>query len=104
MNPITGAMEYNGTSLIDITILEADTVAHSWCEGRQSSVSVVCDYKHDGGGSISSGLRHRHGFALNLQHLERSSPAIALVAESGRRRFCDWCGGPFKYRAQRLLV
>ena len=54
MNPITGEMEYNGTSIIDITDPSKPTT--KWhipgAKGaNHRSVSVVYDYKHDGSGN-----------------------------------------------------
>lgn len=62
VNPITGAMEYNGTSLIDITDPSKPTT--KWhipgAKGaNHRSVSVVYDYKHDGSGNDYHGTRNK---------------------------------------------
>src|SRR5688572_15499387 len=112
MNPLTGAMEYNGTSLIDIT--DPSKPATKWhipgAKGaNHRGVSVVYDYKHDGSGndylirSFDTGTDFRFQI-FNITERATNPKAIALVAElkSTPPNSCGpGCGGPFKYRAHK---
>ena len=112
MNPITGEMEYNGTSLIDITDPSKPTT--KWhipgAKGaNHRGVSVVYDYKHDGSGndylirSFDTGTDFRFQI-FNITERGTNPKAIALVAElkSTPPNSCGpGCGGPFKYRAHK---
>lgn len=112
LNPITGEMEINGTSLIDISDpSNPTTVWHipGVSKANHRSVSVVYDYTHDGDGkdylarSLDTGDDYRFQI-FDITSRSSDPSEIMLVAEitgTPTDSCGPGCGGPFKYRAHK---
>ncbi|MBK5255443.1 MAG: hypothetical protein JJE39_05370 [Vicinamibacteria bacterium] len=112
MNPVTGEMEINGTSLIDITD-PAHPVLKWHIPGSASanhrSVSVVYDYKHNGTGhdylvrSADDGTNFRFE-VFDITDRATNPKNIKLVSEikgTPPNSCGPGCGGPFVIRAHK---
>ena len=112
LNPVTGKLEINGTSLIDISDpSNPTTVWHipGVSKANHRSVSVVYDYTHDPQGKdyLARSLDTGDDFRFQIFDItSRSSDPteITLVAEISGTPLDSCgprCGGPFKYRAHK---
>ncbi len=112
LNPITGKMEINGTSIIDITDPSKPTL--KWhipgsASANHRSVSVVYDYKHDGTGhdylvrSADDGTNFRFE-VFDITDRATHPENIKLVSEikgTPPDSCGPGCGGPFIVRAHK---
>ncbi len=112
MNPITGQMEINGTSLIDISNpAEPTTVWHipGISGANHRSVSVVYDYRHNSSGrdylarSLDTGEDFRFQI-FDITSRDTDPSQIRLIAEitgTPPNSCGPGCGGPFIIRAHK---
>ena len=112
LNPITGQMEFNGTSILEISDpANPKLVWHiPGAEGaNHRSVSVVYDYKHDSSSrdylirSFDTGKDFRFQI-FDITDRAKNPKGISLVAEikgTPPNSCGPGCGGPFMYRAHK---
>ena len=112
LNSITGQMEYNGTSILEISDpANPKLVWHiPGAEGaNHRSVSVVYDYKHNSSGrdylirSFDTGKDFRFQ-VFDITERSKSPKAISLVSEitgTPPDSCGSGCGGPFMHRAHK---
>lgn len=113
MNPITGQMEWNGTSLLDVSDpANPELVWHipNDISANSRSVSVVYDYEHDGSGrdylvrSSDGGVGERKFQVFDITSRDTDPSQITLVSEitGTPKNSCGiGCGGRFIIRAHK---
>ena len=119
MNPITGKMEFNGTSILDIT--DPANPSYVWhipneTNRNSRSMSVVYDYKFDGSGrdylirnseALTAGRDRHRPQVPDLRYHQRATPTPRRSRWSPRlpaRRANSCgpgCGGTFILRAHK---